>query len=95
MEYLAKKDGRIVNSKFLKIIPSILRVGGVMVSKDVSNKADAVFRKVDDIVEEMDLEVMYTRMDWKDSSVKERLKAAKKCEILIPDVVPVEYISNI
>ncbi|WP_285020058.1 DarT ssDNA thymidine ADP-ribosyltransferase family protein [Novosphingobium sp. fls2-241-R2A-195] len=91
MEYVAKKDGRIGESKFLRIDPSILRIPGALIAKDVSNKADAEYGPAEDMIEQVDLEVIYTRTDWKDGKIKERLLLAKKSEILIPDRVTLDY----
>jgi len=95
MEYKAKKEGRIENSRFLRINPSILRVQGALISKDVSNKANASYGDPEDFIEQVDLDVIYTRTDWKDKAIQERLKMARKCEILIPDHISVEFIRNL
>jgi hypothetical protein len=95
MEYRAKEDKRIIDSKFLQIDPSVLRIEGVMISQDVSNKADAIFGPAEQVIEQIDLEVIYTKTDWKNSDIKARLLAAKKCEVLVPNAVPVEYIKNL
>lgn len=95
MEYIARSEGRIQSSKFLTIKPSIIRMPGAMISTDVSNKAAAVFGSVEEFIDKIDLQVMYTRTDWNNSEIKERLKAAKKCEVLILGDVPTEYIENI
>ena len=95
MEYLAKKEGRIVQSRLLKIRPDIIHLNGVRISLEVSNKAGAVIKPAADALDDIDLEVIYTRTNWKDEAIQKRLKAAKLREILIPDHVPVEYIMNL
>lgn len=95
MEYNAKKDGRIQTSKFLHIHPSILRTDGAMISLDVSNKSAANFGSPEDFIEKIDLQVIYTRTDWNNADIKNRLNLAKKCEILIPNIISVDYIKNL
>ncbi|WP_404416594.1 DarT ssDNA thymidine ADP-ribosyltransferase family protein [Brevundimonas vesicularis] len=95
MEYLAKQEGRIIQSKLLKIRPDIIHMDGVRVSLEVSNKAGVVIKPAADALDDIDLEVIYTRTNWKDEAIQKRLKAARLREILVPDHVPVEYIMNI
>jgi len=92
MEYIAKQQGRIRESCFLKIKPAVLRTFGTLISKDVSNKAGANLGPIESMIENIDLEVIYTRADWRDENVKERLKAAKKSEALIPLSIPLNLI---
>ena len=94
MEYLAKKDGRIVETVFLKINPAILRMEGAMMTAEVSNKSGVEARPVAEVLPTLDLKVVYNRTDWKDPAVQERLKAARKYEILIPTSVPLNMILN-
>lgn len=94
MEYLARKDGRIEKSVFLKINPEVLWADGVLMTAEVSNKSGVEARPVAEVLPEVDLKVIYTRTDWKDAAVKERLKAAKKYEILVPNRVWTQMILN-
>jgi hypothetical protein len=95
MEFKAKNEGRIQNSRFLLIEPSILRAQGALISKDVSNKADAKYGNPNEFIEQIDLQVIYNRTDWKDKAVQERLKTARKYEILIPHHVATGLIRNL
>lgn len=89
MEYRAREDGRIGDSVFLRVLPQVLEQGGVLFCDDVSNKAGAIVRPLEEIDDHLDHEVIYSRTDWKRPEIRERLNAARKCEILIPDHVPV------
>lgn len=89
MQYAAKQDGRITSPLWIKIDPSILLDDGVRFSCDVSNKAGVELLTADQAVEQIDFEVLFTRTDWKDSAIMERLKTARKSEILIPTIVPI------
>lgn len=94
MEFRAKEERRIEVSRFLRIDPSVLRLSGVLISTNVSNKADAAYGPAESVIEEVDQEVIYTKTDWKNAAIKARLLAAKKCEILVPQSVPTEYIKS-
>lgn len=95
MEYLAKKDRRIGYSKFLEINPCVLRSQGVLISKDVSNKANASFDDAEQVIPNLDTSVIFDWMNWKDKEIQERRRAAKKYEVLIPRMIPVNLIRNI
>lgn len=95
MEHIAKSEGRIDVSKFLKIDPNIILAPGSLISKGVSNKSNAEYGDASKYIEQIDLRIIYTRTDWNDRAIQERLRAAKKYEILIPRHVPIEFIRNI
>lgn len=94
MEWLATQDGRIQESRFLRIDPEILTKEGVLISDQVSNRSGALPRPAEEMIENLDLEVIYTRTDWKDAKIQARLKAARKCEILIPNHVDISLVKN-
>jgi hypothetical protein len=94
MEYQAKKNGHIGDTLFLEIDPENRHVEGVMYAPDVSNKSGVSLMLMDDALESIDFEVLYTKTDWKDAAIKARLQLAGKCEILIPKHVPLKYIRN-
>jgi hypothetical protein len=93
MEFAARQDGRIESCYWLKIDPSIIKAPGVLVTPEVANKNGIVPGKPEDLLGGMDLEVIYTRTNWSDSAVQERLQAARRYEILVPDVVATKYIT--
>jgi hypothetical protein len=92
MEYTARSDGRIGASIFLHVLSKVLDREGVLFCDEVSNKAGAVVRPLQEIDYYLDHEVIYTRTNWKDQAVQDRLRAARKWEILIPDHVPVDFL---
>jgi len=94
MCHIATNDGRIESPRYLAISPEILRTEGVVVSLDVANKRDVSIISLLDAIDKLDLEVLYSRTDWKDPSINSRLKAAERCEVLIPSCVPVSHISR-
>lgn len=94
MEWLARQDGRIIESVFLKIAPEVLLMSGVLIVDKVSNRQDAQPNNAERMISELDLKVIYTRTDWKDPQIQERLQTARKYEILIPNRIPCEFIRN-
>ena len=54
MEYVARKDGRIEDSIFLRIHPEVLEFEGVKFTPDVSNKAGVPIYSIDDAHEMID-----------------------------------------
>jgi hypothetical protein len=95
MEYLARRDGRIKDSIFLEIHPDVLQVEGVMFSAGVSNKAGIEIISIVEAYKLIDFEVLYRRTSWKDLEILRRLQQAEKCEILVPDHIPVALIRNL
>ena|SRR5258707_471906 len=95
MEYLARQDGRIKDSIFLQIHPDVLQIEGVMFSAGVSNKTGVQIVPIEEAYGLIDFQVLYTRTNWGDPEIQQRLQQAEKCEILIPDYVPIELIRNL
>jgi hypothetical protein len=95
MEYLARQDGRIVESIFLEIDPLVLKREGVMFAADVSNKSGIIPCPILEARDLIDYEVLYTWTDWSNPDIQQRLRQAQKCEILVPTHVPVKLIRNI
>lgn len=95
MEYSARKDGRINDAVYLQIHPDILRVEGIMFTADVSNKAGVEIIPLWEALNIIDFEVLYTRLDWNDPMVQQRLRQAEKYELLVPNHVPMKYIRNL
>lgn len=94
MEFRAHQEGRIT-SVFLQIDPEVLAMAGVMFAGDVSNKSGVTVHSIEEAKDLIDFEVLYNKLDWRDPKIKERLKQAKKCEILVPDFIPLELIRNL
>ncbi|MCY4600880.1 MAG: DarT ssDNA thymidine ADP-ribosyltransferase family protein [Acidobacteria bacterium] len=95
MEFVARQEGRIVDTVFLQVSSEVLQLDGVMYASGVSNRADVPIRTIDEARGLIDFEVAYTRTDWTDPAIKRRLDNCEKCEILVPDFIPIELIRNI
>lgn len=94
MEHIAKKEGRIERSVFLLVDGDVLQLEGVQYSQGVSNKSGIEICSIQRAVDKIDYEVLYTWMPWNDSAVLARRQAAEKCEILVPDHVPMKYLEK-
>lgn len=96
MEAAAKDDGRIQSPFYLRIDRRILYEQGVQFSAGVSNKSGMLVCAVDEARDQMliDYEVLYKYMPWNDPEVQARRQAAEKCEILVPDFVAINFITN-
>lgn len=95
MEYPAINEGRIEQIFYLRVDPSVIKLPEAMITNDVSNKRGVSPQSANRMLDEIDLEVLYERTNWNDPVIQERLKAAEKFELLIPDHVPVAYITNL
>jgi hypothetical protein len=95
MEYRAREEGRIKDSIFLEVHPDVLAWPGVMFTPDVSNKSGVTMHSIEDAKKLIDFEVLFTRTDWKNSVIQQRLQQAEKSEILVPDHIPIDMLRNI
>jgi hypothetical protein len=92
MFYRAKQEERIKEPVWLQIDISIVQLSGVMYSTDVSNKSGVLILDGNQAINEIDFEVLFTYMDWRDPEIQIRRQTAIKSEILIPNIVPLEKI---
>ncbi len=92
MLYWAENEGRITDAMWVKIDVSVLMGPEVCFCTDVSNKNGVRILDHEEAIEELDFEVLFTRMDWNVCEIHERRKAAEKSEILVPDAVPIDKI---
>jgi len=95
MEYLARQQGRIGDSIFLQVHSSVIHWEGVLFVPGMANTNGITFHTVDEARHMIDYEVLYTRTNWSDPQVQERLQAAEKYEILVPRVIPLDLIRNL
>lgn len=91
MEFLARQEGRIERTTWLYVEPSVLKLDGLMYSHGVANKSGMVVFPIREALHLIDLEVICTRTDWRDPAIKSRLDHAEKCEVLVPDHLPLQY----
>ena len=92
MCYAVKKKERIANPIYLHIEPNELLREGVMFAFDIANKANVPILPLNKALGCMDIEVLYTRTDWNDDSIRDRLNAVKRYEVLVPVSIPLNKI---
>ena len=82
--------------KYLRIDRSIVYEPGVMFVPGVGYAHGVTPVPVEDACAQglIDFAVLYTWMDWNDSAIQERRKAAELCEILVPEQVALAFIKN-
>ena len=95
MEFRARENGRIVDSIFLEVHPKVLQWQGVMFTPDVANKSGVQTHTIEEARDIIDFEVLYTRTNWSDANIQQRLQQAEKYEILVPQLIPLELIRNL
>jgi len=95
MKYVAEQEGRIGPVHIVMVDPDVLTWPGVMYTLDVSNKAGVEILQFDEAVERLDLEVLYELTNWRDHHIQERLKIARRAEVLVPDHIPIEQLRNL
>ena len=69
-------------------------IQGVKITIGVANKSATELLEVEDGLEQLDKEVLYTRTDWDDPDIQARLQLAEKCEILVPKIVPLKMVKR-
>jgi hypothetical protein len=92
MEFRARQEGRIVESTFVRVLPSVLTIPGVLFTADVANKAGVATMSLTEARANLDLDVIYRRTNWKDPAVQQRRQAAKKYEVLVPTEIRPEFL---
>jgi hypothetical protein len=93
MLYLAKVDGRIKKSSLIRVDPSVLTIDGVQFAFDVSNKNGAEICPIADASERIDYVALNQFLDWNIPENQARRAAIDKCEILVPEHIPVKYLT--
>ena len=91
MEYIARTEGRIGESVFLRISPDVVKKPGSKFCPGIANKVgvpsyDIAALKYD----EADFEMLFSFVPW--GLNRSRLEETKKYQLLIPDQIEPEYI---
>ena len=88
MKYLAQRDGRLPNPRYLAIDPEVLEIEGVKIAFGVANSTGVAILPIAEGIDRLDIEVLYSWTDWSNPEIQNRLRAAEKFEILVPNEVP-------
>jgi hypothetical protein len=92
MQFRATQEGRIQATSWLYVNASILKQPGVLFCPGVANKSKMPTFSIEEADAMVDFEVLYTQTNWNDPEINARLQVARKCEILVPDHIPFEYL---
>ncbi|TAM48647.1 MAG: DUF4433 domain-containing protein [Paraburkholderia sp.] len=96
MEYRARQDGRILQSRFLEIDREVLREKpDIRFTSIMANTNGARLLTLGEAMDQLDFEVVCTRMDLSDATQMQRVLAARKYELLVPHSVADKYIRNL
>ncbi len=96
MEWVARRDGRILESRFLRIAPEIIYRDGILFCPDVANKSGVDPLPLAQAVVEMDFEIIApAHSQWLDPPLFERKKRAAKYELLVPRHISLSIISGV
>jgi hypothetical protein len=95
MEFVARLAGRIGDTIFLQVHASVIQWEGVLFVPGMANTNGIGFYTMEQARGMIDFEVLYSRTNWSDYQVQQRLQAAEKYEILVPRVIPLELIRNL
>jgi hypothetical protein len=96
MEFCAKNDGRIIESRFLQIDTRVILWDGVRFCSDVSNKSGVEPLDFEQAIEILDFDIIGISKKYRlDQAEFERKKKALKYEILIPRPIPLSHIKGL
>jgi hypothetical protein len=87
MCHIARNDGRKLDPVYLQINPEVIKAAGVMITNAASNQEGVQKIAAAAALDDLDLEVIYKWMNWKEPEIHARLKTARKYEILVPETV--------
>ncbi len=96
MQYVKTKKMEIPNPVWLEIDAHVLFKKKSIFSDTVANKTDAkIYTDINDLARYIDLDVLWTRTDWKDPEIQKRRRLAKYGEIMIKDAIEVQDIIGV
>jgi len=96
MEHVAREKKHIGETVFLQVKHDVLELPGVMYSPGVANKSGMPVHTLEEAKKNqlIDFEILFTYQDWRHPAVQDRRLQAEKCEILVPDYIPLGFIRN-
>jgi hypothetical protein len=96
MEYLARQNGHVGQTRFLRISTDVLHFPDVMGCSGVANKSGVSILPLEHALDAIDLAILFQgHVDFSNEALKKRYNEAKKAEILIPARIPQELIHNL
>jgi hypothetical protein len=97
MAYIAQNDGRIQKIQWLYVgdPAEVLKIDGVRYCAEVSNKSGAEVCSIKHARETFDDVALHDYLDWKVPENQARRAAMEKCEILVPEHLPLKYFQKL
>ena len=95
MQYVKTRDGIIPNPVWLEIDISVLFDNKTLFSKDVANKNGVKHYNIEHLAQNIDLEVLWGKTDWRDPYIKQRRVMAKKSELMVANKIDYSKIKGI
>jgi len=92
MEFRARERGQIERTLWVYAdAQSIFKMRGVRFSPGVSNKAGMETIPLKEAANMIDYDVLYSGWSLRNRDVQIRMSTAERCEILVPDFLPIKY----
>jgi hypothetical protein len=92
MEFRAREREQIKQTLWLFVdAQSIFNMAGVKFSPDVANKSGVEPCPIQEAADMIDYDVLYSGWDLRNPDARSRMTSAERCEILVPDFVPIKY----
>jgi len=96
MQYSKTKNGEIPNPVWLEIDASVLFKNKSAFSDGVANSnKTTIYGNINDLAKYIDLDVLWSRTDWRDPKIQQRRKYAKYGEIMIQDKIEIKDIVGV
>ncbi|WP_151899697.1 DarT ssDNA thymidine ADP-ribosyltransferase family protein [Sulfurimonas hydrogeniphila] len=96
MQHVKTQNGDIPNPVWLKIDASVLFRNRSIFSDRIANKTGAkIYGDINDLSKYIDLDVLWSRTDWRDPQIQQRRKNAKYGEIMIQDKIDIKDIVGV
>ncbi len=96
IQYIKTKNQEIPNPVWLEIDAKVLFKKKSIFSDTIANKTGAkIYTDINDLARFIDLDVLWSRTDWRDPQIKQRRKQAKYGEIMIKDSIEIQDIIGV
>lgn len=93
MAYRCRNDGRQPSQVYLGINPDVLLFPGVRIALGLANAHATQILPIADAIPHMDIDIIYRWVD-NPGSFFERMSAAEKIEVLVPNGIPAKFIKR-
>ncbi len=95
MEWVARSDGRLKETRFLTVDPKVLLIDGVKFCDGISNRSNATLLSGAEALAVFDLDAMTKRLEYKVPEQLDRRRKIEKYEVLVPKHIPLKFLIGI